>query len=314
MLQPILMSASSCNQDALVYCLGEIEYPPSQCGTAAWWDVPEGETPTAGRHYDPDDARRQRFNYLRVDMGTVPPTLADNTDAMPIMRATRRLENRVLAFVRGHMFPGGVHFDRLDNLMATFPIGSRNNGIGRWRRDWEGMGESVPGTVTRIRLPGSTQEAPAWLAVTGVFTSAYVIMQYLRPTMMGDTPEEQFTRYVEPLIGYLMAVRLDVQVSAPGFPAHPYADTRAWEYLDDEGHPVLPIPSVEWRGSLGGHTKPRSETYRTEFLSGSGIPLSTRVADALQNIELGGLPDRSGSDPDNPAHLYLGTIRVGVAA
>lgn len=312
MLGPAALSFSTCSANILIFCSATIERPPGEtpCLTAAWYE--------RGPGWYNEHGSRDRFAELCLDYSD-PPRIEVCPDAAPQSIGLANLKNRVLTAIATEPF-GNLRFDRIDHTLNQ----RGNVALGRYERTWsDPTGVLVPGALSLARLAkaGCPVEANLYLTSVGVY--AFVHLFYLR-TGMGAS----LFRWVEPYIQLLIVAQLETRVRLFEECALETWDGRSiplaldglnvvpegldWiEFSDRDGRPLQQPPRVvEWRGSIDGHSRPRSIDFRRRLDLQTEPVLCDAVADLIQHVPVNGLPSAAGSQPDNPHTLYGGQVKV----
>lgn len=312
MLAPAGLSFSSCVGNILVRCSATIERPPGDhpCLTSIWY--------TRGPGWYNEHGSRDRFAELCLDFSD-PPRVELCPEATPQATALANLKNSVLDTIATESFDGR-RFDRIDHELNL----RGNVAMGRYERTWsDPAGVLVPNVFGPCRLAkaGCPVEATLHLTFVGVF--AFVHLFYLR-TGMGASS----LRWVEPYIKLLIVAGLETRVALPDECALETWDGRSiplalnglnvqpegldWiEFMDREGRSMQQPPLVvEWRGSIDGHSRPRSMDFRRRLDLQTEPVLCDAVADLIQHVPVTGLPSAADSQPDSPNTLYGGQVKV----
>lgn len=313
MLGPAALSFSSCVGNILVFCSAEIERPAGDnpCLTSIWY--------TRGEGWYNEHGSRDRFAELCLDYSD-PPRIEGCPNAKPHQVAAVALKNRVLQAISTDTF-GGRRFDRIDHTLNQ----RGNVALGRYERTWlDQTGIEIPGVFGPCRLAksGCPVEAKLYLTFVGVF--AFVHLFWLRTDMQGGS----LFRGLEPYIKLLIVGGLEARVRLPDECAMETWDGRSipltldglavqpegldWvEFVDPDGLPLQQPPlAVEWRGSIDGHSTPRSIDLRRNVDLVTEPFLCDAVADVVQHVPVNGLPSAADSQPDNPHTLYGGQVKV----
>ena len=301
--EPIIINATVCNSDLMVYLQGLVEPPPSGC-PGEYYSI---QSPTPGRYYNADNIGfRTRFSYIYWSPSGAGPQLAERPG---IRGRSARIKNAVLPYLTQ------APMDRLDSLVTT--VG--NAGIGQWARSSDSIFE-VPNVVSRVvHAHDPARSAPARLLCLRRYGYVYL---YLENTQLGLIFPSSAPRQLRPIVGCLMVATVAVVTTGEnGVPINPYDSPEPWRYLDIEGQPFIPFRYVEWRGGLNAFTNPPAMpiNYVGKLVDPTTLEhIGYRVANILEypNLTLSGLAMRQedcATDPSvDRAAYYQGRLRVGV--
>lgn len=319
LLGSMFLSASACNRNLLQHCVGPV-VSNSICDTSA------GNTWTRF-WYNEDDVSRHRFDKLRIVSNDAriedAPELMGDTDLASIA-----FKNAVLEFAKAHDF-GDMTFGELDST-ATDPTPS--NAVGQFVKTFnaDGNGPVIPGLLPNSHL------AQSGCPVTVVVTVEHAIMRCdLVFTRVGPRTFPEPDTFVETHGRFHIIVWLKIEASvegcvmqqmwrsegdplreqsitigADGYTVEPNIDTIV--YRDAENRVVRPGPLVEWRGLLGGNSRPTSRSQRWHIRETHlGGPICTQMADKTTALVVPAWPTLIDSLPGSPNQLYAGSVTVG---
>lgn len=291
------------------------------------------------------DAHRS-FDYLKIDRRygpdfPPPHIIGGGDDHSQLGGDTAAWKNEILEMVRTHAFPlppeeGGaertISFDRLDHRAVT----EGNSLIGLFQREWIGTPDTlvkVPGGsgTGRLLQAGCTFDYSTWI------TRVRIVCRLILHQHRNINPALAWPKRVVPLVRlHIIAtttmtvdnlvpcdfvsarneqpvgveVRNEwtgneyVQVLSPSY-------GESLMFFNADGRQFIPSPLVEWRGFLGGHSKPTSDEQAMglSLISGSSCETIAQFAAIVPgwptNVDTPG-----GPDGDDPAGTYGGHVVV----
>lgn len=309
-LPPIGANMTQCHPNILIYCAANCEHPPVDCETSIWY------IRGSDGYYNLDQSR-QRFNELWLHYDD--PRIGIDEDATELQQASADIKNRVLEAITMRNFDD-IRFDRLDHQQLIYG----NAGLGYYERRWEGRYE-LTDAYGACRLAQSGCPVECRLFITRIVVLAHVVLEHLRPTML-DAETRQYEPHVRFLIfaeletearlnGSCSLTRWDGQViplSLDGLIVQP-PGTDWIVFRDSRNRMLKPPPSVEWRGFLGGHSRPYSSWYYRGYCDPAGVTdVCEQVVEMFQDVPIYGWPVRVDQDQDHPWGIYRGSVTIGL--
>ncbi len=321
MLVPVFLSTSACNRNLLQHCAGPIA-TGTDCLTSAehsfqrfWYaEGPEG------------DVTRHRFDKLRIIFNTAQLTETGE----PVHDSSIAFKNAVLQFVANHNFDG-IRFNELDSTSID-PPGAN---VGEYVKEYdagESDGPIIEGLLPNSRFMRSKCPIAVTVRVQQVFMrcdliinrvgqrefpipftwgeahARFQVMIWLSIKATGDSVLRQSWRAEEDPLRE-QSITIDNNVVVP--------DIDTISYRNAEDRVVRPGPLVEWRGMLGGNSRPSSVAqrfnFRREDLGGS---ICNQIANqgyitGTEFLEVPGWPALVDTNPAEPNRLYSGSMLIG---
>lgn len=98
-------------------------------------------------------------------------------------------------------------------------------------------------------------------------------------------------------------------------PPVPLEEPESLMFFDSEGKQFIPDRVVEWRGMLGGHSRPSAEDQRITLMPGGAscglvVDRFNYHPDHGEGIVVPGWPTHADSLPDDPQQVYGGHVRL----
>lgn len=326
MLMPVFASDAACVRDWLVECTQKVvRSPASVCHTSAGhqWG------PLQQDYYEASQSVRTRFSHLILWANTA--HIRNSTDAMGDRDdATIDFKNKVLEFVKTNEFrTPNIRFDRLSYAWEQM--------IGLYSRDWFRITpepvEEVPNVFGACHLAKSGCPVEVRVYVDAVNMRTRLMLHKLMQHNLDDTSTPWAVPYAVFYIGAEMLYvatlpepcimhqswrpeddPLREQPITIGRDARfntiaPEPEGIDWiVFKDPEGRTFHPTPFVEWRGRLGGWTRPTAFGQRERIPSNEGC---TGVSARVDGVRIPGIPDAAESHPDDRAQIYGGEVTVG---
>lgn len=327
-LMPVFAGDSACERDWFVDCTQRVVTSPSSvCGTSAaqqWIDPPQD-------YYEPNQQIREQFDPLVIQSNTA--HIRNSTDAMGDRDdATIDFKNKVLEFIKTQGFPVGVFDLRFNELDYQW-----EQHIGLYHRNWfetSGTPLEIPNIfgVCHLAKTGCPVEVHAHIAVAS-FLVRLMFHKAVQHNADGTSDQLAIPYAVAHILGELryQAVLPEPCTMlqswrAPDDPLHEQEITLAADgrgnmivpqpegidwivFKDPEGRSFHPTPMVEWRGRLGGWTRPTAFGQRHGVLA--GVQSCQRLMDNMSGTRIPGIPDSVDSVPDDRAQIYGGEVTIG---